>query len=66
MKQSYAGVSNNSKVNVKMIHSGELTENNVHDELKDLNGILVAPGFGSRGISKISAVTYARENNIPF
>ena len=63
----HAGVSNNSKVNVKWIHSEKLTENNVHDELKDLNGILVAPGFGSRGIpGKISAVTYARENNIPF
>ena len=40
---------------------------NVHEKLKDLDGILVAPGFGGRGIEgKIETVRYARENNIPF
>lgn len=63
----HAGVSNNTKVNVKWIHSEKLSKENIVDELGDLDGILVAPGFGSRGISgKIEAVQYARENNIPF
>jgi len=63
----HAGVANEVKVNVKWIHSEKLTVENIQDELKDLDGILVAPGFGSRGISgKIQAVRFARENNIPF
>lgn len=63
----HAGVSNECKVNVKWIHSEKLTEDNITDELSELDGILVAPGFGSRGISgKIQAVRYARENNVPF
>ena len=63
----HAGVSNETKVNVKWIHSEELTPANVADELAGLDGILVAPGFGSRGIEgKIEAVRHARENNIPF
>jgi CTP synthase len=63
----HAGVSNEVRVNVKWIHSERLTQNNLLEELKGLNGILVAPGFGSRGISgKIEAVRYAREKNIPF
>jgi CTP synthase len=54
-------------VNLEWIHSETLTNENVNDKLKDLQGILVAPGFGSRGISgKISAVKFARENKVPF
>lgn len=63
----HAGAANNTKVNVKWIHSEKLTEENIEEELAGLDGILVAPGFGSRGISgKIKSVRYARENNIPF
>lgn len=63
----HAGVSNECRVNVKWIHSEKLTKANIKEELGELDGILVAPGFGSRGISgKIEAVRYARENNIPF
>ncbi len=63
----HAGVSNEAKVNVKWIHSEKLTKANIDKELTGLDGILVAPGFGSRGISgKIEAVRYARENKVPF
>ncbi len=63
----HAGVSNECQVNVKWIHSEKLTKANIQEELENLDGILVAPGFGSRGISgKIEAVRFARENNIPF
>ncbi|MGB2467396.1 MAG: CTP synthase, partial [Crocinitomicaceae bacterium] len=63
----HAGVSNETKVNIKWIHSDEITKSSIKNELKDIDGILVAPGFGSRGISgKIKAVEYARVNEIPF
>lgn len=63
----HAGASNTVKVNIHWIHSEGLTKNNVPDKLKNLNGIIVAPGFGGRGIEgKIDAVRFARENNIPF
>ncbi len=63
----HAGAANSTKVNVKWIHSDKLTADNCAEELGGLNGVLVAPGFGSRGISgKIEAVRYARENKIPF
>ena len=63
----HAGAANDCKVNIKWIHSEKLTKANLESELKDLDGILVAPGFGLRGISgKIEAVRYARENNVPF
>jgi len=63
----HAGAQNEVKVNVNWIHSEELTVENVPELLKNLNGILVAPGFGERGIEgKIEAVKFARENNIPF
>ena len=63
----HAGVANEARVNVKWIHSEKLSKSNLEDELKGLDGILVAPGFGSRGISgKIEAVRFARENKIPF
>jgi CTP synthase len=63
----HGGVANEAKVNVEWIHSETLTKENIQESLGHLNGILVAPGFGTRGISgKIEAVNFARENNIPF
>lgn len=63
----HAGAANLCKVNVKMIHSEKLDDENADSILRKLDGILVAPGFGNRGIEgKISAIKYARENNIPF
>lgn len=63
----HAGVKNNTKVNLKWIHSEKINRDNVEVQLNGFDGILVAPGFGSRGISgKIETVRYARENKIPF
>ncbi len=63
----HAGAANNVKVKVDWIHSEEITESNVESLLAGHDGILVAPGFGHRGIEgKILAVKYARENKIPF
>ncbi|MEI6695999.1 MAG: CTP synthase [Bacteroidota bacterium] len=63
----HAGASLQCKVNLKMIHSESINNESVHEILGDLNGILVAPGFGERGIEgKITAIKYARENKIPF
>lgn len=63
----HGGTMNECKVNVKDIHSESITEENAHKILGDLDGILVAPGFGGRGIEgKITAVKYTRENKIPF
>jgi len=63
----HAGTANNAKVLIKWVHSEFLDDANVEKELGNCNGIIVAPGFGHRGIlGKISAARYARENNIPF
>lgn len=63
----HAGASNECKVHVSTIHSESLNESNCPDKLKGFDGILVAPGFGHRGIEgKISAIRYAREQGIPF
>ncbi|MGW9685865.1 CTP synthase [Flagellimonas sp. 2504JD1-5] len=63
----HAGAANEVKVEVRSIHSEHLSANNIDKRLVGLDGILVAPGFGERGIEgKITAVKYARENNIPF
>ncbi|MFM1875755.1 MAG: hypothetical protein RL266_1492, partial [Bacteroidota bacterium] len=63
----HAGVENECKVDVKWIHSEDLEQGNVAQKLRGLKGILVAPGFGDRGIEgKVLAVQHARENNIPF
>jgi len=63
----HAGSVNQCKVQVINIHSEFITESNVEDKLRDLDGLLVAPGFGSRGVEgKIIAVKYARENKLPF
>ncbi len=62
-----AGVANNVAVEVKYILSDDLTEGNVDRELSDIAGILVAPGFGERGIEgKLAAVKYARVHDVPF
>ena len=63
----HSGASNECEVNVRYIHSEDITEENVNSILGGLNGVLVAPGFGSRGIEgKILTAKYARENNVPF
>ena len=63
----HAGAANEVKVNIKWIHSDKITAKNVGKRLGDLSGILVAPGFGHRGIEgKIEAIKFARENKIPF
>ena len=63
----HAGVANECRVNLKWIHSEDIDEENAADKLAGLHGILVAPGFGDRGIEgKISAIKHVREKNIPF
>ncbi len=63
----HAGVSNECRVNVISIHSEYINERNVASKLKNLDGVLVAPGFGARGIEgKITAIQYVREQKIPF
>ncbi len=63
----HAGAANEVKVNVDSIHSEELTNENCKTRLENIDGLLVAPGFGNRGIEgKISAIKYVRENKIPF
>ncbi|WP_298612330.1 CTP synthase [uncultured Odoribacter sp.] len=63
----HAGAVNDCKVNIHWIHSEALNEENIEGTLKNLHGILVAPGFGHRGINgKLLAIRYARINNIPF
>src|SRR5690606_977879 len=58
---------NEVKVQVVNVHSEFITEENVAEKLSGLDGLLVAPGFGLRGIEgKIVAVKYARENGLPF
>ncbi|TBV25456.1 CTP synthase [Meridianimaribacter sp. CL38] len=63
----HAGAENEVKVNVESVHSEFLTPKNAASKLQHLDGVLVAPGFGERGIEgKIEAVRYVREHNIPF
>ena len=63
----HAGAVNQCKVQITNIHSEYITDDNVAAKFKDLDGLLVAPGFGSRGVEgKIIAVKYARENKMPF
>ncbi|NRB58795.1 MAG: CTP synthase [Winogradskyella sp.] len=63
----HAGAENEVKVKVEPIHSEFLNEDNIEFKLGHLDGVLVAPGFGERGIEgKIDAVRFVRENNIPF
>ena len=63
----HAGAINDCKVKLEWIHSDGLTDDNIAETFKNLKGVLVAPGFGNRGIEgKITAIKYAREHNIPF
>ena len=63
----HAGAVNETEVVVVSIHSEFLNQINAEEQLKELHGLIVAPGFGGRGIEgKIDAISYVRENNIPF
>ena len=63
----HAGAANEVRVNIRSIHSEYLSEKGIEKKLEGLDGILVAPGFGERGIEgKIKAVHHARESGIPF
>ena len=63
----HAGAANRCKVKVVPVHSEYLTEDNVEEKLAGMDGILIAPGFGERGLEgKIKAVRYARERGVPF
>ena len=63
----HAGAANEVRVNIKSIHSEHLSASNVEIKLDDIDGVLVAPGFGERGIEgKIESIKYVRENKIPF
>ncbi|MEO0000677.1 MAG: hypothetical protein RL766_723 [Bacteroidota bacterium] len=63
----HAGAMNECKVIVQDVHSEFITPENVDEKLEGLDGLLVAPGFGLRGIDgKILAVQYAREKGLPF
>lgn len=63
----HAGAGNECKVALKLIASEEINEENVREILGEMDGVLVAPGFGERGISgKITTAKYARENKVPY
>ncbi len=63
----HAGAVNRVKVNLNWIHSEDITKENVAEVLAPMNGVIIAPGFGHRGIEgKITATKFIRENNIPF
>ena len=64
---THAGAANEVRVNIKSIHSEHLSASNVKIKLDNIDGVLVAPGFGERGIEgKIESIKYVRENKIPF
>lgn len=63
----HAGASNNARVKLEYVNSEKITPENVGEKLGKMAAILVAPGFGHRGLEgKITAVQYARENRVPF
>jgi CTP synthase len=63
----HAGAQNDCKVRLKWISSEEISKETVESILGGLHGVLVAPGFGERGLEgKIAAIQYVRENKIPF
>ncbi len=63
----HAGAENEVRVVVESIHSEHINAKTIGKKLSKLDGILVAPGFGERGVEgKVAAVRYARENNLPF
>ncbi|MFC2114379.1 CTP synthase [Bacteroidota bacterium] len=64
---THAAAENECKVNVNYISSEYINDKNVEEKLKNFHGILVAPGFGDRGIEgKVTAIQFARENKMPF
>ncbi len=64
---AHGGAANECQVDLQLIHSEEIIPENLSAQLEHLDGIIVAPGFGPRGMEgKIMAVKYARENNVPF
>ena len=63
----HAGANLSSRVEIMWVLSEKITNQNVKNKLSRVDGVIVAPGFGKRGIEgKISAIKYVRENNIPF
>ena len=63
----HAGYVNNSEVNIEWVNSEEINKENVGEMLSGADGIIVPGGFGNRGIEgMIVAISYARENNLPF
>lgn len=61
-----AAIYNDRKLELHLFHSEKLDDNNAAETLKDMDGLLIAPGFGQRGIEgKFAAIRYARENNVP-
>lgn len=63
----HAGSINNARVNVELIDSEQINSENVAEQLEGIEGILIGPGFGERGIEgKIAAIKHVRENNIPM
>jgi len=61
-----AAIYNDRKLDLHLFHSEKLNEANAAEQLKDMDGILIAPGFGQRGIEgKFAAIKYARENDVP-
>lgn len=63
----HAGAHEETEVKLRWIYSGDLTENNLEEHFKGVDGMLIAPGFGDRGIEgKILAAKYARENKVPL
>ncbi|MDX1640863.1 MAG: CTP synthase [Balneolaceae bacterium] len=63
----HGGAMNDTRVNIKWLQSDFISAENVEKSLEGVSGVLVAPGFGDRGINgKLAAVKYARENGIPF
>lgn len=63
----HGGAANDCSVNIGYFNSENISDTNVAELMNDIDGILIAPGFGSRGVEgKISTVKYARINNVPF
>ena len=63
----HAGSVNETKVIIHSIHSEFIDDDQIKKQISNLDGVIVAPGFGSRGIEgKIKSIKYVRENNIPF
>ncbi|MGA0316422.1 MAG: CTP synthase [Flavobacteriaceae bacterium] len=64
---THAGAINETEIEILSIHSEDIEDGNQFDQLKTLEGLIVAPGFGERGIEgKIEAIAYARANKMPF